>query len=297
MGAHATNAGAGEYRIDDLRPLDARQFAVAVRKLANGLLYGLDRSPFTGSGIEYVQSRPWVDGDSVRAIDWRVTARTRKVHVKEFETPRSLPTWLLLDTSASMTVQSGPLSKYELAVRVAGGIAFACLDRVSPVGVASLGDRALRLQPSMSKVKVLEWMLALRDYRSDERTHLAARVRELATSAPQRSLVVVLSDLHEEGAVPALRALSQLHDVVALRFEDPAERGLRGAGIVRAREAEGGASFVARGAKLGAGDLERGDDELRRAGIDVLVLKVDQRVEAPLRNLFKNRGRTGQGTR
>ena len=297
MAARAHESRAGEYRIDELRPLDARQFAVAVRKLANGLLYGLDRSPFVGSGVEYVQSRPWADGDSVRAIDWRVTARTGRFHVKEFETPRSLPTWLLLDTSASMTVQSGEISKYELAVRVAGGIAFACLDRVSPVGLVAVGERALRLQPSMSKVKVLEWMLALRDYRADERTRLAARVRELATSAPQRSLVVVFSDLHEPDAVPALRALSQLHDTVVLRFEDPAERGLRGAGLVRAREAETGASFVARGARLGARAPEETDAELRRAGIDLLVLRPGEPVEAPLRNLFKNRGRTGQGIR
>ena len=297
MSAHEIHAGSGEYRIDDLRPLDARQFAVAVRKLADGLLYGLDRSPFVGSGVEYVQSRPWVDGDSVRAIDWRVTARTGKFHVKEFETPRSLPTWLLIDTSASMTVQSGVLSKYELAVRVAGGLAFACLDRVSPVGVIAVGDRAMRLQPSMSKVKVLEWMLALRDYRTSERTHLAARARELATSAGQRSLIIVLSDLHEEGAVEALRALAQLHDVVVLRFEDPAKRGLRGAGLVRGRTAEHDTAFVTRGARLGATGLEETDALLRRAGIDLLVLRPGEAVQAPLRNLFQHRGRTGQGIR
>ena len=93
-------------QLDALQPLDSRQFHVAIKRLADSLSFGTDRSPFLGSGIEYVQSRPYVPGDPIRSIDWRVTARTGRVHVKDYEAPKQMPCWILLDTSASMATGS-----------------------------------------------------------------------------------------------------------------------------------------------------------------------------------------------
>jgi len=56
--------------------LVADQFELILRRLADDLTYGSDASRFVGSGIDFAQSRPFVFGDSVRHIDWRVTART-----------------------------------------------------------------------------------------------------------------------------------------------------------------------------------------------------------------------------
>ena len=285
-----------QYQIENSETLDARQFAIAVRALADSLSYGTDASPFLGSGTEYVQSRQYQAGDPVRSIDWRVTARTKRYHVKEFETPKRMPCYLLVDSSASMTISSTRRSKYELAVFLAGGLAFACLDRISPVAVVGVGESELRYTPSLSRDKILQWLYKLRSYNLGERTRLAEQLRQLGPTLVNRSLLVVLSDLHQPEAIMPLKRLAQQHDVALLQLQDPAERQIQGAGFLRAREAETGRMVTTRGRNMGL-DPTALKQELKRGRVDHLVLATDESVAYRLRHFFKSRGLLGRGAR
>lgn len=282
--------------LDTVDCLDNRQFVLAVRKLADSLSFGSDRSPFLGSGIEYAQSRPYQWGDSIRLIDWRVTARTGRVFVKEYEAPKRLPCYLLIDTSASMTVSSVKRSKYATAIHLAGALAFAALDRVSPVGVIGVGGRDFRIQPSLSKDQILQWLHRLRHYRFDEPTTLGRRITELAPSLLNRAVVIVLSDMHDDRALPALKLLAQQHDVAVVQLRDPAERDLRGAGLIRAREAETGRPVVTIGRKAGV-DQEELITKLHAAGIDHVLVDTNVPYVETVRHFFRSRNLIGKGTR
>jgi uncharacterized protein (DUF58 family) len=285
-----------EGYLHEFDTLDSRQFAIAVKRLADSLSYGADRSPFLGSGIEYVQSRQYQFGDPIRSIDWRITARTRKLHVKEYEAPKRLPAYLLIDTSASMAISSLPLSKYHMALQIAGGLAFACLDRISPVGVLGVGGRDMRVEPSLSKHQIMQWLHRLRRFRLDESTSLSRRVSELGPRLKENALIVTLSDLHDPDAISSLKLMAQKHDVVMLQMRDPAEDGLRGAGVFRAREAETGRRFVTHGRSRWL-DQETVDDELKQGGIDHLLLQTDRPVAQRLRQFFASRDLLGRGAR
>ena len=285
-----------EGYLDTADHLNARQFLIAIKKLADALSYGTDKSPFLGSGIEYAQSRKYQWGDPVRAIDWRVTARTGKVFVKEYEAPKRMPCHLLIDTSASMTVTSVKKSKYAVAVHIAGGLAFACLERVSPVGVVGVGGRDFRIRPSLSRAQILQWLHEFRRFRYDEPTTLGRRVAELAPSLPDRTLVIALSDLHDEPALPALKLLAQKHDVIVIQLQDPAETGVPGGGFLKAGEAETGRVFVTRAARRWV-DPEATARELKRAGVDHLLIRTDRPFVADLRNFLRARGVVGRGQR
>jgi uncharacterized protein (DUF58 family) len=108
--------------------------------------------------------------------------------------------------------------------------------------------------------------------------------------------VVVLSDLHDDAAVPALKLMAQRHDVVVIRLQDPAESGVHGAGFVRAGEAETGRVFVTRGGRAWA-DPEDTARQLRRAGVDHLLVRTDRPFVADLRNFLRGRNVLGRGRR
>jgi hypothetical protein len=134
-----------------------------------------------------------------------------------------------------MAVASTKPSKYELALYVAGGIALACLDRVSPVGVIGVGERKIRIQPSLARPRVLQWLLELRKYRYDEGTSSArgsrARADARAALADRRDLAI--STTRTRGR--ALKRLSATPRLRRAAARGSAERLARRGALPRAR--------------------------------------------------------------
>ncbi len=277
--------------------LISRPLELAVRRLADDLRYGQDASPHVGAGTDYVQSRPYVFGDPIKDIDWRVTARTQRAHVKQYEALKTMPVYLLVDTSASMACSSTALSKQQMAVLLAGGLGLAALHRFSPVGLMGCGERRLNFRPSLSRNRVFQWLHELSRDGRNEPTRLAARIDQLLGMARSTSLVVIVSDLHDPRALPAIKQLGQRHDCMVLHLEDPAERGRLRGGLFRAAEAETGRSFVAHGlSRWFRRDVLPGH-VLKSAGLDYLLLGTDRPFLGPLRRFLADRGGLVRNTR
>jgi len=282
--------------LDYVDPMDWRQFLIVVNKLADNFNYGTDKSHFLGSGVEYVQSRQYQYGDPVRSIDWRVTARTGKVFVKEFESPKQMPCYLMIDTSASMLVSTQLRNKYATALHIAGGLAFACLERVSPVGIQTTGSDDYQVEPSLSKDQVLQWLHHLRRYTMNQHSILGTRLGQLCARLKNRTLIIVISDMHEPAALNSLKIAAQLHDIAVIQLRDPGERELSGTGYFRAREPETGREFVTHGNREWA-DPSILNQELKRRQIDHLLIDIDEPFAHKIRWFFQSRGTLGNGAR
>lgn len=269
-------------------------FEIIVRRLADDLAFGSDASLFVGSGLEYASSRPYEAGDSIRSIDWRLTARTGRAYVRQYESLKRTNVCIIVDTSASMGVRSVPRSKHDTAVWIASALGLIAQRRLSPVAVFGAGERAARSVPSLSRSDLWSAIDPLRTPSLVERTRLADAIASTTMRVPRRSVIIVLSDLHEPSAIDAIRSACQKHDVMVLHIQDPVEVTPLRAGFIRLREAETGSIFLAPRRK----PLDSGSDtqtQLHRCGADYLHIRTDRPFIAALRRFLASRSGAARG--
>ena len=265
-----------------------------MKQLADSLDFGADDSIYHGSGLEYSQSRVYLPGDSVKLIDWRVSARTGKYFIKEYQEPRQIPLYLLLDTSASMCVSSLRLSKYAWAVRIAAGVALAAQSRLTPVGLIACGEREMRISPTLRRNDVMQWAHRLRRHGYLEGTLLGRRVRELLPTlkTPQCAAGLERPARPGRGRRPASGGPgARVHRAALPR---PGRDRRAGAGLFRGREAETGRSFFATGLRRWLHDRDV-KTQLTRHGIDYLLLETHRPILAPLRAFLQGPPRRKSG--
>lgn len=280
--------------------LSRANFELVVRRIADDIAFGTDDSMFVGSGLEYAQSRPYEPGDSVRQIDWKLTARMQVAYVKQHETLKRIAMYLIVDTSASMSVSSQLISKHGLAVWAAAAIGLVGLRRLSPVSILSAGGRHTKERsdrtPSLSPDDLWRDLEPLRMQDVEEQTHLGERLSALSTRLDRRSLLIVFSDLHDPDAINTLKQLGHQHDVVVVHLQDPAEAGNLRAGYFRGAEAESGRAFLGNGKQRWRDEctIQR---ELAGADVSYLKLLTDRPPLAPLRQFLLTRAMHMRGQR
>ncbi|MGH2351611.1 MAG: DUF58 domain-containing protein [Chloroflexota bacterium] len=209
-----------------LRALD-----VVVRRRIEAMLTGDHRSSTIGIGTELAQIRLYQPGDDVRRIDWAVTARTGDIHVRDQIAERALVSWLVLDTSPSMTFGTADRRKADVAEGVALAIGHVATRRGNRLGIVTFGERAPKaLPPRQGQAGLLPLLAMLR--RDPERdgtgaTSLGEALRRTGRLARQRGVVVVVSDFRgpRDWRRPLLHRAGR-HDVLAVEVRDPREQAL-----------------------------------------------------------------------
>jgi uncharacterized protein (DUF58 family) len=209
-------------------PAVLRSLDLAVLRRVESLVPGEHLTPQVGAGTELAMIRPYFPGDDVRHIDWNVTARMHEPHVRVHVGERALTTWLVLDTSASMTFGTADRRKFDVAEGVALAVGHVASRRGNRLGVVAFGGGAPKvLRPRQGRLGLLQLLAELRAEPEDDgagATSLGAAVAGVAAVARARGLIVVVSDFRGprdwEGPLRSLRAR---HGILAVEIRDQRE--------------------------------------------------------------------------
>jgi uncharacterized protein (DUF58 family) len=283
-----------------------RRIELRTRGLVASRFSGEYHSIFKGQGLEFVEVRPYLPGDDVRAIDWNVSARTGEPHVKKYVEERELTVLLAVDLSGSQRFGTRGRFKSEMVAEVVATLAMSAIRNNDRVGLLAFTDRVEAfVPPAKGRRHVLRIVRDLLAFRPAGRgTELARAVRHAIRVLRSRSILFLISDFHAPGAEEALeRALAGAaarHDVVPVVLSDPAERDLPDVGVLRLLDPETGAavtvdtgSVVARARFSAMAEAERLNLRrvFRRLGVDEIELRTDAPVAAAVLSFFRRRER------
>jgi uncharacterized protein (DUF58 family) len=197
------------------------------KRVVDGYLAGLHRSPQHGFSVEFAQHREYVPGDDIRHVDWKVYGRTERFFLKQYELETNLVLWLLVDGSESMCYASGETSKYDYACRAAAALAYLVTRQADSVGLATFDARIKGfLRPSSQPSHLKDLLRVLVSGPGSEPSAIGGVLHEAAERFARRGVVMVFSDLFDDPAatLAGLKHLRyQRHEVVVFHVLDPAE--------------------------------------------------------------------------
>jgi len=213
--------------IDPTTLMRIRNLQLRARTVVQGFLSGLHKSPYHGFSVEFTEYRQYTPGDDLRYLDWKLLARSDRMHLKRFEDETNVRCWLLVDLSQSMSFGTPGYSKAEYARTAAATLAYFLTLQRDAVGLITFDEQVRGFLPARFRSGHLQrLLLALEQSSGGQSTNLIAPLEQVSRLARRRGLVVLLSDLLApiEGLRNRLAWLRAMgHEVLILRILDPAE--------------------------------------------------------------------------
>ncbi len=222
-----------------------RKIEIKTRGLSNEIFAGKYHTAFRGRGMSFSEVREYRAGDDVRDIDWNVTARSSKPHIKIYEEERELTMMLLIDVSGSRLFGSTERTKKNLITEIAAVLAFSAAQNNDKVGCIFFSDRIEKFIPAAKgKSHILMIIRELIKFEPESRrTSISEAVRFLTNVNKKRCTTFILSDFlspksEQAQLEDALKIAGSKHDLVGIRVVDRREAELPDVGIVELQDAE-----------------------------------------------------------
>jgi len=225
-------------------------FELRAKMIVEGLSSGTHRSPFQGFSVEFAQHRPYVSGDDLRHLDWKVYGRSDKLHLKQYQQETTLDLIVMVDCSGSMNFgtrafaeasgigrATGPggsetWTKFDHATALAAALSYITLRQQDRVGLTAYADdvraiikRAGAHNTWRQVVGVLGGVAA-DPANSGRHTNLARAIDQTLGQVHNRCLIAIVSDFFSdltELRAAMARIKHARHDLIAFQVLDGAE--------------------------------------------------------------------------
>ena len=221
-----------------------RQIEIRTKNIVNDFFGGDYHSNFKGRGMTFSEVREYVPGDDVRSIDWNVTAKTGKPHIKVFEEERELSVLLLIDVSSSGVFGSKNELKIDVAVEIAAMLSFSAIKNNDKVGLALFSDKIEKyIPPKKGKKHVLRLITDIvnHDFGSNQKRTSIKNAIDFANKISKRkSVIFLISDFIDDNFWNELKFLNFKHDLVGLKIYDSYEKDFPNIGLINIYDSETG---------------------------------------------------------
>lgn len=204
-------------RIDNLELL--------AKTVVEGFLNGLHRSVYLGLSLDFAEHRPYMPGDDIRRIDWRLFGRTDRHYVKLFEAETNANFVVLLDVSGSMSYGTHAVTKLDYARYLAACLTYFARRQRDRVGLVTFDNDVVDYIPPSAKNLDL-CLHTLHRAQAGRPGELRKPILKATESLRRKGILVLISDFYEnvEDVIRAVRVLqSPGHDVMVFHLLDPAE--------------------------------------------------------------------------
>ncbi|MVV50750.1 DUF58 domain-containing protein [Pseudomonas sp. PB120] len=173
---------------------------------------GVRQHPRRGLGLEFHQLREFREGDSLRQIDWKATARQRTPIAREYQDERDQQIIFMLDCGRRMRSQDSELSHFDQALDACLLLSYVALRQGDAVGLSTFASDSSRyLAPVKGSGQLNVLLNTVYDLHTTQRpADYQAAVSQLLARQKRRALVVLVTNLRDEDDEELLRAVQRL---------------------------------------------------------------------------------------
>ncbi len=219
-----------------------RELEIYTRRILSGTLVGDSRSATKGTGFDFDQIRDYQAGDDVRFIDWKATARSNKMLVKQYIQERSRSIILLVDVSASQHFGSGERIKKDTVSCAAGVLALIAGYAKDQIGLMLFSDSIeCYIPPKQGMAHARAIVERIFSHVAQSRnTDINIPLESVMNRAPKNSIIFLISDFIHDIQEKRLAVVAQKFDLVAIKCTDTLEQEIPAVGILPIEDMETG---------------------------------------------------------